>query len=93
MSVDAGEPAGELTTPVIVFRGRRLEINFSTSGDGWVEVGILDADGKPLAGYGAEKVERIRGDAVARIVSWGGRRDVSSLQDRPVRLRFRMRNT
>lgn len=93
MSVDAGEPAGEFTTPALVFRGTRLEINFSTSGDGWVEVEILDADGKRLAEYGAEKVERIRGDAVARIVSWGGRRDVSRLQGRPVRLRFKMRNT
>ena len=92
-SVDAGEPVGEFTTPAIVFDGERLEINFSTSGDGWVEVGILDAQGKPLPGYGTAKVDRIAGDSVAHVVTWGGRHDVCSLQDRPVRLRFRMRNT
>jgi hypothetical protein len=92
MSVDAGEPIGQFTTPAIVFGGDRLEINFSTSGDGWVEVEILDAAGKPLAGYGETKADRIAGDSVARALTWGGRCDVSPLQGRPVRLRFRMHN-
>ena len=91
MSVNAGELVGQFTTPAIVFEGNRLEINFSAPGKGWVEVEILDADGKPLSGYGTADVGRINGDAVARIVTWDGCSDVSSLQGQPVRLHFKLR--
>ena len=90
MSVDAGKPIGEFTTPAIIFDGGHLEINFSTSAGGWVEVEILDRAGKLIPGYAVANTERIDGDSVAKRVSWGGRGDLSLLRGKPIRLHVRM---
>jgi hypothetical protein len=89
-SIDAGNQIGQFTTPAMAFHGSRLQINFLTSVEGWVEVEIVDAQGKPFEGYGMTKADRLSGDDVCRTVLWGGRRNISSMQRKHIRLHFRM---
>ncbi len=87
-SVDATEQAGHFTTPVLLFEGDGLEINFDGSKGGWVKVEILDAKGKPLAGHGPNKADRLTGDSVRMPVTWSGKGNSSPLRGRAVKLRF-----
>jgi hypothetical protein len=91
VSASAGAAEGELLTRPLHFPGRALDLNFRTSPAGSVRVEIQSPDGKPLPGFAAADCPDIVGDAIARIVTWKGGRDVSQLAGQPVRLRFVMR--
>jgi len=93
MSLDAGYGGGQFTTQVLVFSGDHLEINFDGSAGGWAQVEILGADGRPLPGFTEKDADRITGNTVAKTVTWGGQRDLSSVKNRPIRLRFLMRDS
>jgi len=79
---------GELVTRPLVFEGRQLAINYSTSVAGSVRVELQDADGQPIEGYSLEDADEIYGDEIERVVSWGEVKDVATLSGNPVRLRF-----
>ncbi len=88
VSVNAGYRGGEFTTKPLVFEGSELEINYSTSAVGSVQVEIQDEHGRPQQGFTlADSPERY-GDKIAERVSWTDGPDVSSFGGRPVRLRF-----
>jgi len=88
VSVSAPVSGGELITKPIRFKGRRLELNFSTSAAGSVRVEIQDANGKPLPGFTLADCPAIFGDAIERSVTWSQGTDVGALAGQPVRLRF-----
>src|SRR5262249_19072509 len=90
MSADAEYEGGEFTTPALVFEGDRLEINFDGSAGGRVCVEVRDAEGKPIPGFTEKDADSIRGNSVARTVTWGRKSDLSSLKGVPIRLRFVM---
>ena len=92
VSVNAGFEEGEFLTRPLVFSGRELEINYSTSAAGMMRVEIQDAEsGDPFPGFSLEDSRKVWGDEIARIVKWGkGDGDVSSLAGKPIRLRFVM---
>ncbi len=92
VSVKAPYGGGELTTKPLIFSGDSLVLNLATSAAGEVRVEIQDAEGKPLPGYGIEDCDRIIGDDLERAVTWKGRTAVDSLRDRPVRLRFALKD-
>jgi hypothetical protein len=92
IGAEAAYEGGELTTPPLVFGGRRLELNARTGGGGFIQVELLDEAGTTLPGFGLAGADRVNGDAVAHAVSWAGRSDVSALAGRTVRLRFVMRD-
>ncbi len=92
VSVDAGYRGGEFTTPVLTFSGDRLELNLDGSAGGWLQVEIQSADGTPISGRQIDSCDTVRGNALARTVSWSGESDVSVLAGTPVRLRFVMRS-
>ncbi|HWQ53061.1 MAG TPA: hypothetical protein VN442_05210 [Bryobacteraceae bacterium] len=79
---------GEAVTRPVRFRGRMLEINYSTSAAGSVRVEIQDAAGTPLPGFTLADSREIIGDEIARTVAWRDGADVSHLAGKPVRLRF-----
>jgi hypothetical protein len=54
-----------------------------------LRVRILDADGKPLPGFGWDDCQPIRGDSVRHAVKWSG--NLASLKDTPVWLEFALR--
>ncbi len=106
VSVNARYRGGEFLTKPLVFKGKALEINYSTSVAGGIRVEIQDSTGKPIPGFRLEESEEIFGDEVNRAVTWRidpqvrarenhpylvGASDLSELAGRAVRLRFVMK--
>lgn len=83
---------GEVITKPFVFKGKELEINYSTSAAGFVRVEIIDAKGKPIPGYTLNDSQEIIGNEIKRIVSWNSKSDVSSLAGKPVKLKIYMKD-
>ena len=83
---------GEFTTPVIRFKGQRLELNYSTAGGGALQVELQDEDGNPLPAFRMEDCPEILGDKIEGIVRWRLGENVSALEGQPIRLRVRLQN-
>jgi len=92
VSADAGTEGGELTTPLLTFSGRRLVLNIDAGALGMCRVGLLDADGKAIPGFGLGDCDEIGGNSAARVVTWHGAEDVSAFAGVPVRLAFKLRS-
>lgn len=88
VSVNAPLKGGELVTKSLTFTGNELLINLSTSAAGSIRVEIQDAQGKPLPGFSLSDCHEVFGDAIDRAVLWKGSSNVGALADKPVRLRF-----
>jgi hypothetical protein len=92
VSVNAPELGGELITVPLVFSGRVLRLNYSTSATGSVRVEVLNAVGRPIQGYSLEQSQETFGDELDRGVAWGTVKEVGALAGQVVRLRFVMRD-
>lgn len=96
VSINATMKGGKLTTKPIQFAGTKLTLNFSSSARGGIRVGMIDAEGKPIAGYSLEDCPWIYGDSLDRPVEWSRNEtvttDVSSLAGKPVRLIFELKD-
>jgi hypothetical protein len=93
VSADADYQGGELVTPPIRFSGSRLELNLDTGGGGSVRVEILDAEtGEPIAGMSLEEAIPVIGNDVRLPVQWLSGHDLTAAAQRPVKLRFVMRD-
>ena len=91
-SLRTGYAGGHAVTRPLVFSGRELSLNFSTSAAGGVKVGFEDADGKASSGFSVEDCVTQIGNELDRKVTWKSGTDVSSLAGKPVRLRFSMKD-
>ncbi len=85
-SVHAPLTGGRLVTKPLVFAGDTLAINFSTSGGGWIRIGLADAAGEPLEGRSLDDCDLVYGDEHDRVVSWRGAETLAGLAGKPVRL-------
>ena len=88
VSVNASYRGGELITRPLIFQGKNLVMNYSTSAAGGVRVEIQDAEGNPMPGFTLVTAVDHYGDSIDQVVSWDSGSDVSSLEGIPVRLRF-----
>ena len=88
VSVHVPFKGGEVITKPFIFQGGHLYINFSTSAAGWIKVEVQDESGNPIEGFMETDFREIYGDEIDRKISWQSGDDVSSLEGRPVRLRF-----
>ena len=91
VSIDAAAAGGTLTTKPLLFDGKELVINASADG-GSVAVEVLDGAGNPLPGFGKRDCDVLSVDAVRHTVTWRGESDLSQLADKPIRLRFHLRD-
>jgi hypothetical protein len=91
-SLRSGYAGGHAVTRPLVFSGRELSLNFSTSAAGGVKVGFEDAAGKAISGFSVEDCVTQIGNELDRKVTWKSGTDVSSLAGKPVRLRFSMKD-
>lgn len=89
-SVHAGGQPGEFLTRPIVFGGRSLSVNLSTSAAGGIRVEIQTASGAPIPGFGLEDCDVTYGDDLDLQVSWNHNTNLAALVGQPVRLRFVM---
>ncbi|NUQ61279.1 MAG: hypothetical protein HUU20_02255 [Pirellulales bacterium] len=87
-SVHASYQGGEIVTRPLKFAGKELTINYSTSAAGSIRVEIQDEAGKPIPGYRLTDATEIIGDQIERAVAWKAGTDLGALAERPVRLRF-----
>ncbi|QDU56885.1 glycoside hydrolase family protein [Aeoliella mucimassa] len=96
VSIDASAEGGEFTTkPVILSKAgtpTELRINFATSAIGNVRCEILDDAGKVLPGFSLEECDELMGDKVDAVVTWKGKSSLLELSDKPVTLRFVMKD-
>jgi hypothetical protein len=91
VSADADHRGGQFCTPLLRFQGERLVLNINCGGMGEAWVEILDEEGRPVPGFEMDRCDPIDRNFVAYPVTWGNDPDVSALQGKRVRLRFRMR--
>ena len=52
---------------------------------------MLDAEGRPSAGFRLEEADGLRGNGLDKLVTWKGSPHIGALAGQPVRLRFVMR--
>jgi len=92
VSVNAPYCGGEFLTRPLVFSGKELLINFSTSAAGSLRVEIQNSQGKVMEGFTLADAEEIYGDEIEHIVSWSGGSDLSKFAGEPIRLHFAMKD-
>jgi hypothetical protein len=94
VSIQAPPRGGEFVTRAMVFSGRELVLNFSTSGAGHVRVEVQDASGQPVPGFALSDSPIVYGDSIEYVMRWKAKgdysTDLSALAGTPVRLRFVM---
>lgn len=91
-SINAGYKGGTLLTKSIKFKGKNLEINFSTSAAGGIEIELLDENNKIIDGFAKSDCDYIVGDEISRIVTWNGKNDLSSLKGSIVKMKFYLKD-
>ena len=89
-SLHAPYKGGTFVSKPLTFSGRKLSLNFSTSAAGGLKVQLEQLDGTPYPGFALDDCKEIIGDETARDVWWTNGSDVSSLSEKPVRLRMVM---
>ena len=92
VSIQAPLSGGEVLTRPLVFEGRELVINFSTSAAGSFQVEIQNPAGEAIDGFALTDSAELYGDAIEHVVTWKGGSDVSNLAGAPIRLRFVMKD-
>ena len=91
-SLHAGYQAGSATTRPLLLQGSTLRANFSTSSIGYVKIAVLNLDGSEVSGLGEADCEELAGDEIDRSVRWKSGGTIAALGDRPVRLKFVLRD-
>ncbi len=99
VSVNAPAEGGSFTTKPLVFgddpetKGAgevELVINFSTSAAGTIRVELREESGAVIPGYSLNDCDEIYGDAIERVVTWGGNSELKDFAGKPVRLHVTM---
>jgi hypothetical protein len=91
-SVHAPYKGGEMLTRPLVFEGKELVINYSTSAAGSLQLEVSDSDGEPIPGLSMDNCPEIYGDEMEKLVEWGSGSDLSRLAGQVVRLRFMLKD-
>lgn len=91
-SLNAGLEGGVAITKPFKFRGKELEINYSTSAAGSVRIVILDEKNDPVPGYTLNDAQEIIGNEIKRVVSWNENEDVSRLAGKTIRLKIYLKD-
>lgn len=96
VSLSAPPSGGEMVTKPLLFaksnEPAKIWINFATSAVGSIKCELQAADGKPLPGFTLDDCDEIFGDSINRAITWGGKSDVSASAEKPVRMRFVMKD-
>ena len=92
VSVYAPYSGGEMVTRPLVFEGRNLIINYSTSAAGSIRVEVTNRSGQPISGLALADCPEIYGDEIEKVVEWNSGSDLSRLAGQIIRLRFELRD-
>ncbi len=92
VSLHGGETPGEFITKTIIYSGKALTLNFSTSVAGSILVELQDDNGKPLPGFSLSECDELFGNTIDRTVTWNDKSDVSSFLGKPIRIRIKLKH-
>ncbi len=90
VSIHAGESTCEFVTKTFTFTGSQLKVNYSASKGGSIRFEVQDESGKPLPGFALADCVPLVGDQIEQKVQW--KSSISTLQNKPIRLRAEMQN-
>jgi hypothetical protein len=85
VSLDFASAGGHALCGSLKVTGSRLLLNLDAGALGALRVGLRDADGKPIPGYGLDDCTPLRGNATGSAVAWRGG-DLAALKDREVQV-------
>ena len=92
VSVDGGASEGSLTTKPLQLKGQSLYVNADAAG-GQLTAEVIDAaTGDVIGAFTKAGCNAVTGGSVKQKVSWSGAANLSSVRNRPVRLRFNLKN-
>jgi hypothetical protein len=91
VSLEPKAKLGSLTTKLLQIVGERLYVNVDAK-HGELRVEVLNADGKPMAGYSADSCQSITSDELRAEVKWRGKSLAELKGKSRVQLRFRLAN-
>lgn len=91
VSFDAGTEEGVVTTAPFSWEGKHLLLNADAAG-GEIRCELLGAGGQPLPGYAKRNSIPLAEDHARQQATWQGEERIPAHCDRPVQLRFRLRN-
>jgi hypothetical protein len=92
VSLQAKSQPGEVLTKLFRFSGQSLQLNFRTATGGRVRVELQSEDGRPLPGLSLAECEELRGDEIAKVVTWNSGKTPASAAGQPVRLKFQLQD-
>jgi len=91
VSLNADDQAGTATTKPFTFAGERLIVNLKAPA-GQLRVGLVNADGSPIAGFGLDDCTPLTADSIEVAVNWKSGAKLSDLAGKPVRMQLELRN-
>ncbi len=89
VSLDAGDSTGILVTKLLRHAGTKLVVNLRAPA-GQLTTELLDESGNPIRGFSARDATPLRGDGLELPVTWSGGSDLSTLRDKPLRVKFEL---
>jgi hypothetical protein len=90
VSLDADGTFRSVITKPLQFSGNSLTVN-ADAAEGELQVELLDTSGNAIGGYNADQCEALQSDSLSHTVRWAGKPRLPD--QRPLRLRFKIRNT
>jgi hypothetical protein len=92
VGLSAGESEGTVVTKPFKLEGDKLLVNVDANG-GEASVEVLDEAGQPLAGFSGDEVVPVtKRDELRWQLQWKKHTDLSTLRNKVVRLKFRLRD-
>lgn len=91
-SVHAGCQEGSFKTKQLRFSGNTLNLNYSTSVVGHVQVQVLDEFDQVIDGFSFGDMAPLYGDEIAHPVVWQSGKSLSELAGQVVRFEFRLKD-
>lgn len=88
VSLDFAPEGGRAVTAPVKVDGPQLALNLDAAVLGHLRVGLLDAEGKAIPGFGLEDCQLLRTNLTHALVTWKGGATLASLLGREVRVTF-----
>jgi hypothetical protein len=92
VSLDTGNDEGRARIVPMEMTGPKLLLNLDTGALGELRVGVLDAAGKAIPGFGADDCVPLQINSLGAVVQWKAG-DLAKLRGQKVQLEFRSRRT
>jgi len=91
VALRGGKQGGQLVTRPLNPGGGHLEINYVARAGGYVKAELQHADGRPLKNFSADDCDPLKGDEIAKMVTW--KTDGNGpFTAQPVRVRFEVKD-